>query len=110
MGKTMLIKCHDGETIEFEVLSSTEKESSFQKSVPVMNPSLAGLFFFLNLVPGHISRHTNVALWKVLQLQFKRERLFCWATYSFSTTSLSCYSNWVVLESLAWSLHSTEKQ
>ena len=43
----MLIKGDDGEMIECEVISTTEKESSFQKSVPVMNPSLAGLFSFL---------------------------------------------------------------
>merc|ERR1711915_1019188 len=50
--QTMLIKGDDGEMIECEVLSTTEKESSFQKAVPVMNPSLASLFCFLNLIPG----------------------------------------------------------
>ena len=49
----MLIKGDDGEMIECEVISTTEKESSFQKAVPVMNPSLASLFCFLNLVPGN---------------------------------------------------------
>ena len=51
----MLIKGDDGEMIECEVISTTEKESSFQKAVPVMNPDLAGLFCFLNLVPGNNS-------------------------------------------------------
>ena len=50
--QTMMIRGDDGEMIECEVLSTVEKESSFQKSAPIMNPSLAGLFGFLNLVPG----------------------------------------------------------
>eukprot|EP00090_Calanus_glacialis_P003158 TRINITY_DN12292_c0_g1_i1.p1 TRINITY_DN12292_c0_g1~~TRINITY_DN12292_c0_g1_i1.p1 ORF type:complete len:128 (-),score=23.46 TRINITY_DN12292_c0_g1_i1:176-559(-) len=50
--QTMLIKGEDGEMIECEVISTTEKESSFQKSAPIINPTLAGLFCFLNLIPG----------------------------------------------------------
>merc|ERR1711892_67916 len=50
--QTMLVKGDDGILIEMEVLSTTEKESSFQKSAPIMNPALASLFGFLNLVPG----------------------------------------------------------
>ena len=51
--QTMLVKGDDGILIEMEVLSTTEKESSFQKSAPIMNPALASLFGFLNLVPGN---------------------------------------------------------
>ena len=50
--QTMLIKAEDGEMIECEVISTVEKESSFQKSAPIINPSLAGFFGFLNIVPG----------------------------------------------------------
>ena len=50
--QTMLIKAEDGEMIECEVISTVEKESSFQKSAPIINPRLAGIFGFLNLIPG----------------------------------------------------------
>eukprot|EP00092_Neocalanus_flemingeri_P059554 GFUD01071211.1.p1 GENE.GFUD01071211.1~~GFUD01071211.1.p1 ORF type:complete len:107 (-),score=13.03 GFUD01071211.1:175-495(-) len=52
--QTMLIKAEaeDGEMIECEVVSTVERESSFQKSAPIINPRLAGFFGFLNLIPG----------------------------------------------------------
>ena len=46
------MKGDDGEMVECEIISAVEKESLFQKSVPILNTKLAALFAFLNLFPG----------------------------------------------------------
>ena len=46
------VKGDDGEMVECEIISTVEKESSFQKSVPILDTKLAALFACLNLFPG----------------------------------------------------------
>ncbi|XP_023348784.1 uncharacterized protein LOC111717517 [Eurytemora carolleeae] len=51
-GNTMMVKGEDGQMVECEIISSKEKESVFQKSIPIFSTTVAGIFGFLNLVPG----------------------------------------------------------
>ena len=53
------MKGDDGEMVECEIISAVEKESFFQKSVPILNTKLAALFAFLNLFPGKQRQETG---------------------------------------------------
>ena len=112
------VKGDDGEMVECEIISAVEKESSFQKSVPILNTKLAALFAFLNLFPGKwrqisiqkltfvylrlgkYSNQSHLTMWQEVYLQFTFERLLCWCYHwTVADVALSC-GHWLVLECL----------
>ena len=92
-----------------------EKESLFEKSAPILSPTMAIVLGLLNLAPGsdynayfslirkhfrarYISSCTNYTLWKALLFLFTIQGLHCWSACCSPTAGNISISNWLVLE------------